>query len=270
MTYIVLSQQKIRTMTDIEERFSRRIIADIDYTVRDDIIDQLINFTTCPIKQETTDDMVLFHDQCYDREDFQEHVNLEKERNERLRRSGYPLVECGRLRDPRTGIDFADIKAALREHYHVHMQKADLRRIIKNRISDLRTDAEVDEFLYPQYATSINGFVDHIQMLSYERESQRKHYHEMLLERRRSAVTNRAMEARVAAARAVNRNVPAQPTANPTEGATSDYQSESSEDSTFEFSSVPFGSAGNNTDDNNNSDVVRDDDSEVEFEDGDV
>ena len=44
-------------------------------------VDDLKDFLVCPIKLETTSDMVLFNSHCYDSVSFHTHLVAEEERN---------------------------------------------------------------------------------------------------------------------------------------------------------------------------------------------
>ena len=81
-------------------------------TVYDDIIESLSGVISCPLALESTVDMIIFNDQCYDREAFGKYVSNEDERNCRY---GPPVTEP--FRDPRTMKEFSDKNAVMADRY---------------------------------------------------------------------------------------------------------------------------------------------------------
>ena len=72
-----------------------RLSSNIDYTHRDEITFSLLDVIKCPIALETTDNMIIFNHQFYNRETFEQHC-----RNETSRVLDHTET---RLKDPRTG-----------------------------------------------------------------------------------------------------------------------------------------------------------------------
>ena len=59
-----------------------RLTPNIEYTRRDEITFSLIDAIKCPISLEITDQMILFNNQFYDRQNFDSHRGAETRLNQ--------------------------------------------------------------------------------------------------------------------------------------------------------------------------------------------
>ena len=89
-------------MSGTAHRLDHRILPEFDYTLRDEVITQLLQFIECPISQEFTSDMIIFNHQCYDKDNWVKHLAVSDEYNLGRRNSGYGPSQCDRLIDPRS------------------------------------------------------------------------------------------------------------------------------------------------------------------------
>ena len=142
------------------DRFSTRIDSNFDYTIRDDVVGQLLNITSCPIVFETTDCMCIFNDQCYDFHAFDTQKTSCWGHAARRDDSGYP---GGReIMDPRTGLSmpFAESISNL---YFRHISTDKLKEMLLRRIKDLTL--EEAGTLVPNHGNQeipVDEFVAHV------------------------------------------------------------------------------------------------------------
>ena len=112
---------------DMEEsHLNIPLIDNIDYTRRDEIVFGLMDVIKCPVMLDTTERMVIFNDQLYDREAFEHHRTNEAQRNTRRLNSGYTNAQ---LKCPRTGRNFP-YDSGLRNLYRSRPRREDLFNMI--------------------------------------------------------------------------------------------------------------------------------------------
>ena len=80
------------------------LVDTINYTHHDEIIYGIMDIIKCPILLESSDLMVMFNNQLYNREAFEHHRQTESAQNTRCRSSGY---NNPRLKFPRTGCNIS-------------------------------------------------------------------------------------------------------------------------------------------------------------------
>ena len=84
------------------------------------VIADLKDFIMCPIKLETTSDMVIFNSQCYNSPSFHTHLTAEEDCNQQYVESEYEDLETHlRLKCPRTGTNFQYNDAIQNLHFDV-------------------------------------------------------------------------------------------------------------------------------------------------------
>ena len=121
------------SMANSRNRLKQRIFPEIEYTLHDDIVNQLQNITVCPIMQDVSDNNIIFINQCYDKTAWEQHVENEKYDNRSgvtrgCRRSG----DNNRLKCPHTGENFT-ISVALRKVYTT-IDRRTMKTIIEKRV----------------------------------------------------------------------------------------------------------------------------------------
>ena len=152
-----------------------RLIENIDYTLRDEIIFDIMDVMKCPITLETHDDMVIFNHQFYDRLSFNNYRQTEVSRNQRSLSSGYPdVIANNYFKDPRTGVNF-NPTFALRTLLQSRPTRDDIRTTLKTRIENV-TDDNVDLFLPPDEDAIIHNFITLIRQLAHVRARNRAMY----------------------------------------------------------------------------------------------
>ena len=52
-------------------RLDTRLVLEINFTVKDDAILALVDMAKCPIALDISNEMIIFNNQCYDREIFE-------------------------------------------------------------------------------------------------------------------------------------------------------------------------------------------------------
>jgi len=154
----------------------QRIIPSLEYTRRDEITFSLLGIIECPIIIGTSDNMIIFNHQFYDREAFDKHRRFEQIAQERLIASDYIEREDARLLDPRTNQKF-NATYAIRTLYHNRPSRAMIANLIVKRISGI-TVLEIDQFLptLDDYNTNSANFVSQIQGIAASRSLQHEEY----------------------------------------------------------------------------------------------
>ena len=171
-------------MSGTAHRLDHRILPEFDFTLRDEVITQLLQFIECPISQEATSDMVIFNHQCYDKDNWVKHLAVSDEYNLGRRNSGYGPSQCDRLIDPRSGAALS-YRDSMRRLYFEEVNRQDLRQIVTHRVTMLQT-SEVDDFIPNNYIISVNELVSHIRRIGDFRKPVRDIYH-MAMENQRLA-----------------------------------------------------------------------------------
>ena len=130
----------------------QRIIPSLEYTRRDEITFSLLGIIECPIIIGTSDNMVIFNHQFYDREAFDKHRRFEQIGQDNLIARGRMNREDARLLDPRTNQKF-NTTYAIRTLYHNRPSRAMIANLIVKRISGI-TVLEIDQF-FRRWTTTI-------------------------------------------------------------------------------------------------------------------
>ena len=120
-------------MANDRNRLKNRVFPEIEYTVHDDIVTQLLAVTVCPITQESSDNNVIFHHQCYDKDAWEKHVKTEQRKNRWVRRGTRRPGDNNRLKCPHTGENFS-VTEALRKVYEV-LDRRKMRLLIEKRVN---------------------------------------------------------------------------------------------------------------------------------------
>ena len=146
------------------------INAEFGYLSRDDVIVALKDICTCPLVLETTNDMIIFNDNCYDKDRFEQlkaHSIAEYERKVSLRYRN-PLKI---LKDPRTNANF-NYDIAVSRFCHESVTTVELQRILRRRVPTLSLDDTL-EFIPSgnRRHVCVNRFVKHIMSLFEERKN---------------------------------------------------------------------------------------------------
>ena len=126
--------------------------------VSDTLITDLKDFIKCPINLETTNDMVFFNKQLYDKEAFYHHKIDASTRNSRLIDSGYERLRCF-IKDPRTGENLAFDWAF---NHHFFGMNIPITRLMMALIDRTRVGLEVIRVWVPEVSgdsVAINHFV---------------------------------------------------------------------------------------------------------------
>ena len=100
--------QQTTTNTNMSEkatRLDRRILDEFEFSLRDDVIQNLLDFVECPLLKNFSKDMVIFNQQCYDFERFDKWLVIQQENNDLRGKSGYGATLCDKLIDPMSGED---------------------------------------------------------------------------------------------------------------------------------------------------------------------
>ena len=161
------------------DRLKQRVIADVDFTIHDEVVSQLLTVIECPILKDVSEDSVVFNNQCYDKKAWVEHVNCERRRN-RFRSLDGTRSDGGtqRPKDPRTGENF-NIFHALDKMLHKELNRYRMKKLITTRIPSLQSKEWV-KFCPPDQQTTVNNFVAFIQILGDASFSKREHYNKIV------------------------------------------------------------------------------------------
>ena len=153
-------------------RLDTRVNSAYDYTNADTVVDTLSNIITCLILQETSSEMIILNEQCYDSHAFDQYVKSETKQTEQFVASGYNRGLC-QFKDPQTGEDFP-FDFALSNMVHKGISLIDLKDIIISRISGLTLSEctlyvshDDDQYL----SINVNAFVSHITNLRVNRST---------------------------------------------------------------------------------------------------
>ena len=88
---------------DLPDHLSRRVDPAHDFTLYDELMIALDDLIKCPILLDTSDDMIIFNLQSYDKASFETHKRNKQARNCIRENSGYLGFT---LKDPRTNTNF--------------------------------------------------------------------------------------------------------------------------------------------------------------------
>ena len=100
----------------------QRILPDYEFTLRDEVIIQLLDFIRCPTLMEVSPDSVIFRKQCYNRNSWMRWLDEENEWDMGRRKSGYGPTQCDRLNDPVSGEDVG-FRHSVRHDYHIEVAR---------------------------------------------------------------------------------------------------------------------------------------------------
>ena len=140
------------------------------FTDRDEVLVSLHDIFKCPLVLESTDDMILFNDNCYDRKRFKDLQDFHlKKFNDAMTRGNYRFRK--EIRDPRTNQDM-EYDMAMTHHYYDSISISELQSVIHRRIPYL-TIASMEEFIPPNHRrlVTVTAFVQHVMSL-YERRKE--------------------------------------------------------------------------------------------------
>ena len=134
VTLVAISHNyRIMTKND-GDRLKQRVIPDVDFTIHDEVVSQLLTVIECPILRDVSEDSVVFNNQCYDKRAWIAHVNCERMRNRTGSLDGTRSNGgTHRLKDPRTGENF-NILHALDKMLHKHLTRYKMKKLITARI----------------------------------------------------------------------------------------------------------------------------------------
>ena len=164
------------------DRLKQRVIADVDFTIHDEIVSQLLTVIECPILKDVSDDNVMFNHQCYDRNAWIQHVQCEQRMNRIGQLNGTRTgVATQQLKDPRTGENF-NIIDALDKMLFKELNRYKMKKLITTRIPTLERTEWV-KFCPHDQVTSVNNFVAFIQILGDASFSKRENYNKVVKER---------------------------------------------------------------------------------------
>ena len=134
----------------------------INYTRRDEIIFNIMDFIKCPILLDTTNEMIIFNHQFYNKDSFNQHHHNKTKRNRCQSSSGYNNEADVRLKDPRTSEIF-NFTYALRSLLIFHPTREDVCATLCNRLSNI-LDKEIEDFLRWDHSRNFGSiFIDYIQ-----------------------------------------------------------------------------------------------------------
>ena len=158
------------------------------YTRRDEVITSLMDQVKCPITLDTSDTMIIFNDQLYDSDAFEQHRLHEQSQNQRRLDSGYDSSYC-RLKDPRTNRNFR-YDHAISNLYFDSMTDERICQMINTRNPSV-TILEAREFIPVNHTIiSSNDFVTHVNRLAHGSSDRRTAYITAMERRRATAASN--------------------------------------------------------------------------------
>ena len=161
-------------------RLKNRVFPEIDYTLHDDIVTQLLAVTVCPITQECSDNNIIFHHQCYDKDAWEKHVRTEQREN----RSG---VRRGTRRAGDNNRENFSVTEALRKVYEV-IDRRKMRLLIEKRV-DIRP-REWQRFAPNTSSVTVNEFSAYLISLGEMSKERRGLYEDYIANRRSVADVN--------------------------------------------------------------------------------
>ena len=123
--------------TPDSNNLNERLTPQIDYTHRDEIIFRFVDITTCPIEMETTDDMIIFNHQFYDRTAFDRHHRNKLRASSARLSSGYEENSTNnRFKDSKTGTNY-NPRYARRTLYQSRPSSQDIEASLFERLPPL-------------------------------------------------------------------------------------------------------------------------------------
>ena len=76
-------------MSNKSSRLDKPILPEYEFTLRDEVVSKLLDFTECPILKEQSKSMVIFNKQCYDYDKWVMWLDVQDEVNAKKMKSGY-------------------------------------------------------------------------------------------------------------------------------------------------------------------------------------
>ena len=162
-------------------RLDARIEADYDYTHGDAVIDTLNEIITCPLVLDVTCPMLIFNNQCYETNAFDQFLLSENARKELYLQSGYRRDRI-KFRDPRTSEEF-NFDFAISQMIHRTISLFDLKEILVSRISGLTLEESI---VYVSGHNDVLGtitvdeFISHVTNSRAPRAAARQLYHDQI------------------------------------------------------------------------------------------
>ena len=92
-------------MSDEPSRLDKRLLPEYEFTLRDEVVLNLLDFVECPMLKDFPDDIIILNKQCYDFERWDRWLDVQNEVNQGKRASGYGDLHCDKLLDPMAGDD---------------------------------------------------------------------------------------------------------------------------------------------------------------------
>ena len=112
------------TMTSDQNRLKQRLFEEIEYTIYDDVVTQLLNITICPILQESSDNNVFVHNQLYDKVAWERHVRTQEEDNvSGVRRGTRRHGDTNHIKIPHTGKNLSVTEALSKVFDRINRRK---------------------------------------------------------------------------------------------------------------------------------------------------
>ena len=162
-------------------RLNARIEAKYDYTHGDAVIDTLNEIITFPLVLDVICPMLIFNNQCYETNAFDQFLLSENARKELYLQSGYSRDRI-KFRDPRTSEEF-NFDFAISQMIHRTISLFDLKEILVFRISGLTLEESIvyvpgrNDILA---TITVDEFVSHVTNLRAHRAVARQLYHERI------------------------------------------------------------------------------------------
>ena len=163
----------ITNMSDKALRLDKRILPEFEFTLRDEVIKNLLDFVECPLLKDYSRDMIIFNKQSYDFERWDKWLDIQKENNQTKRKSGYGDSFCDKLIDPMTGDDVGYCNSLRYDYFSTYIPRDRLADILTKCIPLLCLE-ENKEFMPVGKNFTINDIVRHIRNPTKPREAIRK------------------------------------------------------------------------------------------------
>ena len=172
-------------MSNQSSRLDNPILAEYEFTLRDEVVSKLLDFVECPILKEESQCMVIFNKQCYDYEKWVMWLDVQDEVNAKKSKSGYGPSLCDQLIDPMSGKNVGYRNSMRHDFFHGDIPRQKLADILIQRIPLLYLE-ETDEFLPPGDPLGVDEVVQYIKDKAKPRQHVRDAYMAALNNRSRS------------------------------------------------------------------------------------
>ena len=204
------------TMPERSIRLDRQVLPEYEFTMRDEVILNLLDFIECPILKEFSEDMIIFNQQCYDYERWSRWLDVQNTVNDDKRKSGYGDSMYDQLLDPISGQDVGYRNSMRNDYFGIEIPRSKLTDIITTRNPFLLPD-EADEFIPEGRSFRVGDFIRHVKLIAQPREAIRNLYMEAMKNKSRGVEPDEEEE-KVAAEPGRNSAQPS-PSASPTNPA---------------------------------------------------